>query len=224
MFDIHQAITRNDEVDEGLVGRYIEGLMAEFAKSDEAKPVIDAQGQLDYAAMMMGYAIDYLGSTPPEMSLHDFNEVVFQIFPRKVSMEPEKAPEVITELKAFWTFLRRHYGLKNADAILASLTDDSVLRLRSALANPRNYGMAKSFFMAGKEAGFDMTTQQGLDAFMAVYNSGLPSRPAPPVLPLESRGDFQDRITTLPPSDSAFMTPKQCAEKRRQARKKNRRK
>ena len=33
--------------------------------------------------------------------------------------------------------------------------------------------MAKSFFKMGKDAGFDMTTQEGLDRFMLAYNLGL---------------------------------------------------
>jgi hypothetical protein len=44
--------------------------------------------------MMMEYAINYPGVTPPEMSLADFNEVVFELFPRKVSTEAESAPAI----------------------------------------------------------------------------------------------------------------------------------
>ncbi len=236
MFNIHQKIERHDEIDEELANRYTDGLMEEFANSEEAKPIIEAEGSVGYANWMMDYAINYIGSTPPEMTRPDFDEVVFDLFPRKVSTPPETAPVIIAELRAFWTFLRRQYNLKNADAILASLKEASVEKLRSRLADPRYYGMAKSFMMSGMQAGFDMTTQEGLDAYMRVYNSGLMSGLPTPGPAIQHLDDFdeddevddldEDPLLSLPPS----ITPKQRAKKRsahkaqRQARKRNRKK
>jgi len=37
--------------------------------------------------------------------------------------------------------------------------------------DPSRFGMAKSFFMMGQAAGFDMTTQEGAEAFMNWYNA-----------------------------------------------------
>ncbi len=222
MFDIHQTIYDNDgEIDYERVGKYIDGLMREFVASAEAQPVFDQYGDSGYSAMMMQYAIDYMGATPPEMSLADFNEVVFELFPRKVSTEAESAPLIVAELRAFWSFLQRQYRLADATKIVASLTDAAVKRLEKELANPANYGMAKSFFMRGIQAGFDMTTQKGIDEFTAVYNSGLASGGAREIedIPLAPP------IWELPPSP---LSPKQRAEKRkkhkaqRQARKRNR--
>lgn len=222
MFDIHQSIhDRDGEIDEERVGKYIDGLMQEFATSAEAQPFLEQYGDLGFAAMMMEYAIDYLGLTPPRMSLADFNEVVFQLFPRKVSTPPESAPAIVAELHAFWSFLQRQHGLANAPKIVSSLTDAAVKRLARELANPANYGMAKSIFMGGMRAGFDMTTQKGIDEFMAAYNSGLAAG---------GEGEIED---ILPPAQDELMlpsplSPKQRAEKRkkhkaqRQARKRNR--
>lgn len=54
--------------------------------------------------------------------------------------------------------------------------------------DPSNFGMAKSIFMMGQEAGFDMTTRDGSDAFMLAYNTQLgqqlPSGTAMPESPL----------------------------------------
>ena len=51
--------------------------------------------------------------------------------------------------------------------------DDAADMLFEELSNPENFGMAKSFVMAGNQAGFDMSTQQGLEAFMLAYNSAM---------------------------------------------------
>src|SRR5207237_84938 len=113
VFDIHQSIGRDGEIDERRVGKYIDGLMEEFAASPEAQPIIEQYGGVSWAAMMMDYAFNYIGTSVPKMALRDFNEVVFDLFPRKVSTEPDSAPQVIAELRAFWSFLHRQYGLPN---------------------------------------------------------------------------------------------------------------
>ena len=43
--------------------------------------------------------------------------------------------------------------------------------MQNELANPDNFGMAKSFFRMGQLAGFDMSTPEGLAAFTLQYNS-----------------------------------------------------
>lgn len=220
MFDIHQPIhDQHGEIDEERVESYINGLMDEFVASTEAQPVFDQYGSSDWPVLMMQYAIDYLGVTPHKMSLRDFNEVVFELFPRKVSTEPESAASIVAELRAFWSFLHRQYGLASAVPIAASLTGTAVKRLERELANSANYGMAKSFFMRGMAAGFDMTTQEGMNEFMAAYNSSL------------AGGASEIEDVPLPPMIGDFpspLSPKQRAEKRkkrkaqRQARKRNR--
>jgi hypothetical protein len=222
MFDIHQPIhDRDGEIDGERVDKYIDGLMEEFVASAEAQPVFDQYGNSGWPAMMMDYAINYPGVTPPEMSLADFNEVVFELFPRKVSTPPESAPVIVAELRAFWSFLQRQYGLANAKPILASLTDAATRRLERELANPANYGMAKSFFMQGLRAGFDMTTEKGLQEFTAAYNRSLPGgggnefEDVPPDIP----------FVELPPSPLSHQERAAKRKKRkaqRQARKRNR--
>jgi hypothetical protein len=222
MFDIHQTICDQDgEIDDERVAKYIDGLMQEFVASAEAQPVFDQYGDSGWPALMVEYAVNYLDKTPSKMLLADFNEIVFELFPCKVSTPPESAPSIVAELRAFWSFLGRQYGLANAPRIVASLTDAAARRLERELANPANYGMAKSLFMGGIQAGFDMTTQDGINEFMNEYNSSLPD------LGAEAGADMPPKLpfVELPPSP---LSPKQRAAKRkmrkaqRQARKRNR--
>jgi len=221
MFDIHEGIhNRHGEIDEERIEQYIEGLMEEFAASAEAQPVFDEYGDRGYPALMMEYAINYLGVTPHEMSLGNFNEVVFELFPRKVSTEPESAAPIVAELRAFWRFLHRQYGLANAAMIAASLTDSAAKRLERELANPANYGMAKSFFMRGMQAGFDMTTQEGIDAFTTAYNKDLAEGGAPEIEYSPPPEVYDDSPSPLSPKQRAEKRKKRKAQ--RQARKRNR--
>lgn len=50
-------------------------------------------------------------------------------------------------------------SLKNAHACLDLLGADATAELEQELSNAANFGMAKSFFMAGKDAGFDMSSE-----------------------------------------------------------------
>jgi hypothetical protein len=238
MFDIHQSVrySRDGEINPDAAGKYFEGLFSEFADSPEAQPVAEKHDGLGWAATVARYAVDYLGVTPPEMTVNDFREVLFEIIPRKVSTDASSAGAIIDEMRAFWQYLERVYQLKNAGAILATLGDDAAARLEKELANPENFGMAKSFFMKGKEQGFDMTTQEGLDAFMLYHNAQLLGGmmpgplggmiPGPGIDSILDDAFGEEEPLSLPPS----MTPKQRAELRkkrksqRQARKRNRRK
>jgi hypothetical protein len=227
MFDIHQSLySEYGDRDEDKLGQYIDGLLEAFAESPEGAAFFQEYGDVGWAGHMMHYYFDYIGGALPEMTARDLQKVLFELFPRKVSTEPESAAEIIAEVRAFWTFVKRQYGLKNADKLLAVLDAGAADRLRQELANPANYGMAKSFFMMGQKAGIDMTTQEGLDQFQTVYNASLQGGVGPmgpPLPPLDD--DFDDiDVPSLPP----VITPKQRAANRkkhkaqRQARKRDR--
>jgi hypothetical protein len=159
------------------------------------------------------------------MSRRNFEEVVFELFPRKVSTGAESAEAIIAELKAFWEFLRRAYHLNNAGAILATLTPTAAKRLEQELADPANYGMAKSFFMKGMELGFDMTSQEGMDAFMLYYNTHLVGTMPPPAMDFPGFLDDEGLLPLgpgLPRGKRQELRKKKKAQ--RQAKKRNRRK
>jgi hypothetical protein len=116
------------------------------------------------------YAANYLAASVVQMSGADLTEVLFELFPRKVSCHAEAAHEIVAEQRAFWTWLGREFQLPNAAECLEQFDEDAADDLMEALSDSSNFGMAKSFFTMGEAAGFDMTTQEGLDAFMLVYN------------------------------------------------------
>jgi len=159
------------------------------------------------------------------MSLRDFKEVVFGLLPEKLSTPPENGPRIVTVLRAFWSFLQRQYALPNAAPILKSLDEDAGRRLQAELANPANWGMAKSFVMQGFEEGYDMTTQEGSNAFMEEYNRRLQSGPLPGPLDVPPLPFDDELLPLLPPTPHKAREAKRKERKRqRQARKRNRRK
>lgn len=173
-----------EEVDEESRADLEEELLLRFEDSPEAQ----ALAELSIAPLVLDYAASYFNATIATLDAHELREIVFGIIPRKVSIDAAAASGIIAELRAFYSFLKREFALKQADACLRELGSDAVKKLSAALSDKRNFGVAKSLFMAGAEAGFDMRSQKGIDAWMRQASSmppdslplpfGIPARPA----------------------------------------------
>ncbi len=228
MFDIHQQLfdedgNRNDDE----IADYIDDLTTEFTDSPEAQPIMETYGEIGWCQSMMDLSINHLGSTPAEMTVHDFNEVVYDLMPRKVTIESEYAFEIIAELKAFWKFVARQYGLQNAQQIYDSIDETAADDLEAELGDSSNFGMAKSFFTMGLAAGYDMTTEAGLLAFQAAFNSRGATVPLPgsdPRNPTMVHVFDSFGFENTRPHHGAVLKKKRLEKKRqRAAKKKNRR-
>ena len=108
------------------------------------------------------------------MTQDSVSEFVLDYVPSKVSTDADSAASIICELSMFWKHLDRVYKLPGAKEIVEWLeTDGRVAQLEAELSDSSNFGMAKSLFMLGKNAGYDMTSQAGTAEFIAAYNRGF---------------------------------------------------
>ena len=179
-FDIRQRVIDSDGMPrEKIAHQYKEQLMELFEQSPEGQTLQDEGIESGWASMMIDFGLDYLGKTPPQMSPDDLGEILFDLFPRKVSASADEAPEVIRELQLFWRFLQREFSLENAAACLKVLDNNAVRELKEEMSNPANFGIAKSFVMMGQERGFDMTSEEDMNAWMATYNAELAAGTGP---------------------------------------------
>ncbi len=173
-FNIHRSVVDSDGMPrEKIASQYKEQLIELFEQSPEGQTLQNENIEPGWASMMLDFALDYLGKTPPQMSPDDLHEILFDLFPRKVSAEADDAPEIIRELQLFWQFLQREFHLENAAACLKALDNKAVRQLKEEMSNPANFGIAKSFVMMGQERGFDMTSEEDMNAWMATYNAEL---------------------------------------------------
>jgi len=109
---------------------------------------------------------------PPDCSEADLDELFFEVLPRKISItSPNKLESALPELIAFWEYLKRAYELPNADEVLAYLRTVDFDEFRDEMINPSNFGIAKSFVIAGQEAGFDMSDPESMNEFMRIQNA-----------------------------------------------------
>jgi hypothetical protein len=176
-FDIHQLDDVESEEFDDAFEAYRAALLDQFLSSPEGAALLEKIPDAGFwSGALIEYGYNYLGVSLPRMSKADVEELVTEIFPRKISiLSPEDADDAIPELIALWGFLKRAYGLRQAGAIqrLLEQVQPDFTRL---MTDPSKFGMAKSFMMMGQAAGFDMATQDSMDAFMHAYNAGLAAR------------------------------------------------
>jgi hypothetical protein len=96
---------------------------------------------------------------------------------------------------------------------LRVLGGDAVKKLEAALSDTSTFGMAKSLFMGGREAGFDMDSKEGIEAWMRV----MQSQPLPASVRLPPPGSG-----ARPVDATAARASKNARKAARKARKKNR--
>jgi hypothetical protein len=168
-----------DEDDSDAVRRRCFAVLERFAETD------NAADHLGWLELLITYSVDYMGAGLGDVSPMDLDELLFEIVPRKVSCEPTDAPAIIAATRAFLTFAADELDSTAARQSLASLRPDTSQLLARRLADPRNFGMAKSLVMAATRAGYDRS-EGGLAAYMRATN-GRPSLGAAPERSRESR-------------------------------------
>jgi hypothetical protein len=206
LFELGQA---GDEVDAEARGPLEDELVRRFAASPEAKALTDIQS----CHFVMGFAASYFNATIATLGPRELREIVFDIIPRKLSIDASAARWIIEENRAFYAFLAREFALEQADACLRVLGGDAVKELEAALSDTSKFGMAKSLLMGGREAGFDMESKEGIEAWMRV----MQSQPLPASVRLPTPG-----VPTRPQAKAAARAKKNARKAARKARKKNR--
>jgi hypothetical protein len=168
--DYDQAISALEE--------FVEELVIEFVASIEAQTYLQAHPIMDeYVGSWIDHLIYfgyvYESVTLPQMTMSNVEVIVTQIFPNQVSLlDPTEADTAIPELMAFWQFLKREYQHPQAHKII-KLLKQLQPKFSRIMNDPSNFGIAKSCLMSGMAAGFDMTTEEGLQKFQQQQNQEL---------------------------------------------------
>lgn len=183
---------------EPLLEDYIHAALDDFANSKIGKAHIkhNPEGG-NWIGTFIEFAYLYGGYTLPKLTKANVQEVMEYTLPRKLTLlDPSDTDGAIAELVAFWTFLDEGHGLRSAKAIAKYLRSIET-KFPQWMFDPNRGGIAKSFLTQGMAAGFDMTSQAGVDAFREEYNRNLAAPPQPPTGPMLPGEPFE--MTTAPP-------------------------
>ncbi len=193
-FDIQalDSLEPGDDKADKAFDRYRRSLVDLFCASGEGQALETRHGYAGFwAGCLLDLGFNHIGVALPNMTVSDLQEIVTGYFPRKVSLRSSgEAEEIIPELIAFWRFLGREFALKTADSALRYLAEiqNSFVGIMN---DPSRFGTAKSLFMQGQAAGFDMSDQDQMNMFVAACNArvatdredasaGAPTRPELP--------------------------------------------
>ncbi len=167
-----------------------DGLLAQFAgwRDTTERAVFDAQLLLDWR---WGYSDGDLAT----WTTAQLDEFLLEWCPRKVSMSPSEAPELVMSLRRFFTFLAAEGVLGLGSSSLRAL-DAHLMRVRApfvqAMSDRSRFGMAKSLFagMADRGLGSVPDGADEVQAMMDAFNElsfaergeilGLSARPRDP--------------------------------------------
>jgi hypothetical protein len=169
-----------DDSDEALEER-ADDLAQRFAESSQAAALpaeLQRQAQGD-VAMMVRYGLQYLGGEVGKWRHRDWEELLLEILPRKVTTESQWWPTVAPIAGAFLRWLGDTGIAPHAQA-LAPEVEQWGPEIDAAANDPRNWGMAKSFMMQAIADGVEPGNEEQLQAFTRRYNARLPANLPPP--------------------------------------------
>ncbi|MBX3052864.1 MAG: hypothetical protein KF753_15370 [Caldilineaceae bacterium] len=219
-FDIHGKTFANDIFyNESALSTYVDELMTLFIESPEGQARLKIDPEMGFwAASSIEYCHIHVGPLPPECSPDDVEELLFDVFPRKISIgSADEAKDVLPEIIALWEYLKRAFELPNADRMLTYLHSIDPQRFIDAMLDPNKFGMAKSFVMSGRQAGFDMTDPDSMNQFMHIQNAAA-------VMNLAKDGSDLQALGPSPGKPRVSSASKSKRKMVKKSRKQNRRK
>ena len=145
-------------------------LVETFLTSPECAELPDRDEAGWWVRQLVRYAFDYGLGSPVVLLAEDVEEILTELLPRKVTIaSKENAVLAIPAFRAFFQWTNRVTETRDTERILAVL-ERLEPEFPSMMMDERRFGMAKSFISAGRAAGYDMETQESLDAFRSQWN------------------------------------------------------
>lgn len=125
------------------------------------------------AEQVLDFKWGYLDGDMGRWSPGDIEEILLQLYPRKVVLEPGDEPRVVEGLTALLRFLAVEGLIEGGEATARRLTDAIAAvggAFRLAMADKGRWGMGKRLMSGATSSGFDLSDQASLDAWMAHFN------------------------------------------------------
>jgi hypothetical protein len=173
-------LAKLDVEDDAIDERVVIDLEEEIVRSFLASPEGQGVEVTHLPRAVMEFARNYLETNIVWLRAPDLREILFEIAPRKMVVDVSMAGAMVAECRAFFTFLKREYGFSQTDACLRLLSHNAEERLEEAFSDSSRFGIGKSLVMAGKDAGFDIESEEGLRAWM----QEIEGKPLPPGIAL----------------------------------------
>jgi uncharacterized protein YchJ len=169
-YEEHQG--NNYEDDDFEAGNRRAALLAEeFMESEEAKilagDLFEDAGFI--AHCLLENAWSYAGAAPEELNEVVLDQVLFEVFPRKITAGRELFEKVAPVTEALLKWMESEGILADTTGLVETVHNWAEAIVAEGM-NPRNWGMGKSFMMQAKTDGVDITNHEAVQRYIAQYN------------------------------------------------------
>jgi hypothetical protein len=189
-YEKHQGA--NYEDDDFEAGSRRAALLAEkFMESEEAKKMA---GDLFEDAgfivcQVLEYAWSHAGAAPEELNAVVLNQVLLEVFPRKITADRELFEKVAPVTASLLEWMESEGILAGTTGLVETVHSWAEAIVAEGM-NPRNWGMGKSLMMQAKADGVDTANQEAVQRYIAQYNRRLYQKD----LPRSESNDFAPPI------------------------------
>ena len=164
-----------DEID--TARRRAAELTKRFLKSSEAAQLPDEL--LDDAGLIthkvLEFAWVYAGRSPEELDEPALEEVLTEVFPRKVTAERALFEKIAPVTEALLRWAESEGILADTQGLIGAVHSWADAIVANGM-NPRYWGMAKSLYMQMRAAGVDTADEEAVQRYIAEYNLRLMGR------------------------------------------------
>jgi hypothetical protein len=115
------------------------------------------------------YMYSYEGLSPEEWDEEGLEDCCLYTLPGKISAGNSYFRSIAPVLSAFFSFVEEKRLLRNASNLARAVKEIDKQIVKNA-SDPKNWGSAKSFVMAAKDAGVDITSEREMKKFLPLYN------------------------------------------------------
>lgn len=142
----------------------------EFSKSPHFEQLTEEQKRVSEFVVMTftQYMYNHHESSPREWNEFGLKECCQYTLPRKISAGESYYKSLAPVLSAFFAFLGENNLLENAPELIRTVKNIDEQVIENA-RDRNNWGPAKSFVMAAKDAGVDITNEQEMQQYMVAY-------------------------------------------------------
>ncbi len=141
----------------------IDVLVEQFAGSAQAARLQDPEAcriVLEIAAAR--FATDITALNAKQLRI-----IVFDCIPHDVCVDSTEARPIVEATRALIRYLQHDHDMQHAGACLKVLGGSAIRNLETRLEDADNFSLVKCMLMEGRDAGFDVSTAEGIEAWLA---------------------------------------------------------
>lgn len=121
---------------------------------------------------VLEYAWVYAGSSPEKLDEYTLEQVLLEVFPRKITAERDLFEKVAPVVEVFLRWLESEGILANTSSLVETIRAWADTIVANGM-NPQYWGMAKSIMMQARADGVDTQDEQAMQRYLAEYNLRL---------------------------------------------------